>query len=207
MEYGSEILLDDLVTYITQFIPREDWFAFQLVSKQLLRCARKLVLTAIRPNDDDLIRVCQKGNFLCVRMLLGVYNVDPSINDNVVIRLASYFGNLEVVALLLSDPRVNPSTDGNAAIRVASRQGHHAVVALLLADARVDPSARCNQAIDWAKRNGHHVVVDLLISDPRVDSIIRYNLAISSIVRANRASPFINREVAAASRIDPSRNH
>ncbi len=105
----SETLLDDLVTYITNFVPRSDWFSFQMVSKQFLRCSRKRNLTAIKPNYNNLTRVCQKGNCQSLILLVGVYEMDPSYSWNEAIIFACTNGHEEVVALLLADPRVDPS--------------------------------------------------------------------------------------------------
>ena len=166
---SQQILLDELVTHITNFVPRSGWFAFQLVSKQFLRCARKRNLTAIKPNCDDLLRVCYRGWWKSLILLVGVYEMDPSVNDNRAIQLASQNGHDKVVALLLADPRVDPGADDNEAIYMASLNGYHKVVALLLADSRVDPTVKYNRAIHIACCNGHYEVVVLLLSDPRVD--------------------------------------
>ena len=137
--FESEILLDVIVTYITRFLPRSGWFAFQLVSKQFLRCARELGHTAIRPLYTDLRRACKNGHLQSLNVIVGVYKIDPSVGE--VFCVACTIGNTKVVALLLTDPRVDPSIQDNYAIRAASCYGNHEVVALLLADSRVDPSA------------------------------------------------------------------
>ena len=200
--FDSEILLDVLVTYITQFLPRSDWVAFQLVSKQFLWCARELGHTGIRPVIEDLIRVCKRGNLQSATLLLDTYKIDPSEINNGAIVGASRWGHGKVVALLLADRRVDPSDDDNAAIFLASFGGHYEVVSMLLADPRVDPSVNSNSnavfeacspknvrlplgvpyygpsAISGASANGSIAVVRLLLADPRVDPSTNNNLAI-----------------------------
>ena len=135
------ILLDVIITYVTRFVPRSNWFAFQLVSKQFLRCARELGHSVIRPNHDDFMRMCSRGNLKSVEMILRDYKTDPSSFDNDAILWASCWGRTKVVALLLADSRVDPAADNNFAILEASWRGHSEVVTLLLADPRVDPAA------------------------------------------------------------------
>lgn len=93
---------------------------------------------------------------------------DPSINNNLAIRLASRNCYTAAVELLLKDPRVDPSVKINEAIRRAALYGNGAIVRLLLQDKRVNPSANMNQAIMSAAVRGHTGVVKLLLNDPRV---------------------------------------
>ena len=63
------------------------------------------------------------------------YGIDPSVDDNLAIRWASYNDNLEVVKYLMSlDPKygIDPSAKNNSAIRWASLNGHLKVVKYLL---------------------------------------------------------------------------
>lgn len=64
--------------------------------------------------------------------------MDPSADDNCVIRWASRDAHWEVVKLLLQDSRVDPSADDNYAIRLASANGHSEVVKLLKQDPRLN---------------------------------------------------------------------
>jgi len=58
-------------------------------------------------------------------------NIDPSINNNYSIRLASCNGHVEVVKVLLNDSRVDPAANNNQAIQMATKNGHTEVVKLL----------------------------------------------------------------------------
>jgi ankyrin repeat protein len=118
------------------------------------------------------------GRTAIVQLLLTDSRVDPSVDENVAIRLASERGHDRVVKLLLADPRVDPGAQNNRAIRVASFNGHDSVVKLLLSDPRVDPAAHNNYAIRYATSRGHVSVVELLLEDPRVDPAAESNRAI-----------------------------
>ena len=74
-----------------------------------------------------------------VARLLQDPRVDPSVDDNIAIRIASEKGHMDVVKRLLQDPRVDPSASRNQAIRFASMSGRAGIVGRLLQDPRVDP--------------------------------------------------------------------
>ncbi|PRP81277.1 hypothetical protein PROFUN_04512 [Planoprotostelium fungivorum] len=77
---------------------------------------------------------------------VGPPRVDPSVNNNEIIRKACAAGSTEIEKMLSAHPLVDPSTNANAQRRSAMRGRHAAVVELLLADSRVDPSANSNEA-------------------------------------------------------------
>ena len=91
----------------------------------------------------NFIDACTHGDITTVAALLP--SVDPTKDNNMAIRCASYNGHADIVRLLLEDPRVDPSSNDNLIIRYVSSKGHVDVVRLLLADPRVDPSAGDNQ--------------------------------------------------------------
>jgi len=124
--------------------------------------------------------IAAKNNYKkdVLKMLLIKSKVDPSVNNNVVIRRASKNGHFNVVELLLADPLLDPSVNYNYAIIESSKNGHFNVVKLLLADPRVDPSADGNEAIKCASYNGHKEIVKLLLKDKRVDPSVDNNYAI-----------------------------
>jgi hypothetical protein len=80
----------------------------------------------------------EKGRSDLVKLLLTDNRIDPSVDDQLPIRRASWQGHPEVVKLLLADKRVDPSAEDQYAIQFASENGHVEVVKLLLADQRVD---------------------------------------------------------------------
>jgi hypothetical protein len=124
-----------------------------------------------------------KGDSEAVRALLADPRVDPAVNDNYVIRIASSRGHAGVVRALLAHPRVDPAADGNDAIRWASAEGHADAVRSLLADARVDPTSNNNAPILWASRWGHAGVVRALLADPRVDPSVAIPMSTKDCAR------------------------
>ena len=126
----------------------------------------------------DLKVYAEKGDSEVVELLLVDPRVDPSVDNNYAIWMASQKGHDKVVELLLANSRVDPSDGDNFAIRLASQYGRYKVVELLLADPRVDPSAEDNYAIRFASANGHDKIVELLLADPRVDPSADNNYAI-----------------------------
>ena len=114
----------------------------------------------------------EHGHDKVVKFLLADPRVDPSVEDNWPIRMASYNGNFTTVKLLLSDPRVDPSVNNNDAICVASCNGKFNVVEILLKDPRVDPSTRNNYPFHMASIKGNKDIVNLLKCDSRVDQLI-----------------------------------
>lgn len=101
-----------------------------------------------------------------VKLLLQCKQVDPSIPDNVAIRIMAQKGCTEVVDLLLKDIRVDPNAMnalGFDALMNACDKDHIEVVKLLLQDPRVNPKAGKNRAIRLASNNDHTEIVKLLI--------------------------------------------
>jgi hypothetical protein len=75
-----------------------------------------------------------------LKILLSDPRVDPSADNQHLIRLACRKGRVEVVKVLLADQRVDPLADNQSSIYDASERGHADVVKVLLADQRVDIS-------------------------------------------------------------------
>lgn len=96
------------------------------------------------------------------------HNVYLEGDDNVTIKLASFYGDVEVVKIILEDENVDPAMNDNVAIKCAIEQGHEEVVRLLLEDSRVDLSPN-DKVIIRARENGHTKIAQLL--DTRTNSI------------------------------------
>lgn len=129
-----------------------------------------LCLKSHHLNKMDAFRfAAEKNHNKTLVYLLNDNSFDPTVDDNYLLRIASYHGYERAVELLLTDKRVNPSSMKQYAIRMASHRGHKFIVDLLLQDYRVDPSANHNYAIIHASLNGHVDVVKRLLQDYRVD--------------------------------------
>jgi hypothetical protein len=113
-----------------------------------------------------------------VRMLLANTSIDPSMDRQEAIRLASIARHTDVVQSLLTHPLVDPSAEHQEAFSEACGLGHTEIVRLLLKDQRVDPSKYQQRALCWAARGGHIEVVQLLLNDPRIDPSANNFLAI-----------------------------
>ena len=115
------------------------------------------------------------GNVQIVKLLVYGYNIDPSIDYNTAIIIASEYGYYDIVQLLLSDKRVDPTDQNNEAIIIASNYGHTEIVRLLLVHPCVDPHARKSSALTFAKKNGYEEIVDILENDYRMSKNIVTN--------------------------------
>jgi len=84
-------------------------------------------------NNTVLRNLCHNLNFECLyKLLKGHMNkVDPTVNFNIAIRYASFYGQTKIVRLLLTDKRVNPSDLDDYALIHASKNGYVDVVKLL----------------------------------------------------------------------------
>jgi hypothetical protein len=85
--------------------------------------------------------------------------VDPSVKNNLAIRLASEHGHLPIVERLLQDRRVDPSADNDEALVMASYSGHTQVVERLIQDHRM---YRFNNAIISASQRHNFDIVEML---------------------------------------------
>lgn len=62
--------------------------------------------------------------------------INPSVEDNLPIRITSVHRDIEIVKLLLQDERVDPSAKNNHAIEIASEKGDIEIVRMLSTDRR-----------------------------------------------------------------------
>lgn len=106
-----------------------------------------------------------------INSLLKHAIIDPSINNNEAVCLASFYGRSEILELLMSDPRVDPTVNDNISIACASMNGHPDTIKILLKNSKVDPTVHNNYALRMAIANKHSTVVDLLMKHPRVRSL------------------------------------
>lgn len=100
-------------------------------------------------------------------MLLNDPRVDPSVNDNYAIIIASQNGWYIIVKSLLLHPKINPAVKNNEAIIRAIGNYRQITTEILLKDSRVDPTDQNNKAIKCAMEKRHLDMVKLLL--PRTD--------------------------------------
>jgi len=119
-------------------------------------------------NNNPYTDYCNTQDLDSVKELIQK-GVDPSVNNNVVLVWASYFGYSDIVELLLNDSRVDPSDKHNEALKVAIRKGHINIVKLLLNDSRIDLSdldkydADFNTEVDKLLNSAKSINDDILI--------------------------------------------
>jgi ankyrin repeat protein len=121
------------------------------------------------------------GHKAVVKLLLGIYGVDPDSKDSeyrkTPLSWAADRGHDAVVRLLLANSGVNPD-DKDAWERTplsnAAENGHEAVVKLLLATDGVDPDSKSSKyektPLSWAAQHGHVGVVKLLLANSGVNA-------------------------------------
>lgn len=146
---------------------------------------------SIEDREKYFIYASERGHLKIIKYLLncnelanGSKRIDPTIDDNRSIQLASKEGQHEIVQILLNyNPpkdfkRVNPSANDNFAIGIASLNGHDKVVKLLLdyesnnnlfwwkksSGKKFDPTFDINTAFIYACEYGHIKVVKLLLN-------------------------------------------
>ncbi len=101
------------------------------------------------------------------KILLESKNVDPALQDNLLIFEASKKNDIATVRQLLEDPRVHP-TDENCALKVAYSNNHVEIFDLLLADKRTDPTFENNWLLAEAAERNNIKLVNRLLEDPHV---------------------------------------
>jgi hypothetical protein len=90
--------------------------------------------------QEKLIISLGKGHYEEFKILLQDPSVDPSVDNNRLLTMATCNGSIQAINLLLNDSRVDPSFENNLIIRCAELGGHLAVVERLLQDPKVDPN-------------------------------------------------------------------
>jgi len=127
--------------------------------------------------NEEFIEAVYNDQIELVSMLLEK-GVDPSIQNNHAIHIATSQNYIDLVRILLNDPRVDPSINHNWDIREACMNGYTEIVKMLLNDSRVDPSDLDNEAIISTCCRGHTEIIKLLLKDSRVNPTARNNLTI-----------------------------
>ena len=133
--------------------------------KQLMGVSKR----QINANDVEFMSGYINGDISSIKRAMK-NGINPAINHNNAIIVASRNNHRGVVSLLLQDSRVDPSDRNNQAIIEAAESGHVEIVRVLLADSRVDPSAQDNKALKKSQQNKHINVVELLLQAQQTSS-------------------------------------
>ena len=86
---------------------------------------------------DPLSIAIVKDRTDIIKRLLQDPRVDPSINDNIPVRMAATRNSIDIVKLLMKDTRVDPSAKDNYALIVARSKQLKTMTDLLMTDPRV----------------------------------------------------------------------
>lgn len=111
-----------------------------------------------------LVNACRYGCTEIAKILLKDKSIDPSKNNNVVIKMASRHKDKELLEMLIKDKRVDPSTSDNTPLRNASTLNNLEIVKMLLKSRKVNPSAKDNSPLRNAVRHGNEEMVDAIIN-------------------------------------------
>jgi ankyrin repeat protein len=144
-----------------------------------------------------LIKSVASGDLDSVNNLID-NEVDPSLDSNIAILTASYYGYVYIVKRLLQDPRVNPNVyirnfPIKTPIRLALENGHTPVVKLLLSDPRVSSSEEIDIIFRLSARKGYLEIVTILLKNPRLNISSNSNQAIKwAYIYNNKNSEMID---------------
>lgn len=81
--------------------------------------------------DEEFHYAALNGNISVVRLYLNQY-VDPNINNNLALRYAICWRNVDIIELLLRDQRLNPCQENNYILQLSKEYGNSEITALIL---------------------------------------------------------------------------
>lgn len=81
--------------------------------------------------------IMKKYDFVKQLLLSKSNNIDPSIESNLVFRLAVRDSEYDIIALLLKDSRVDPCSDDHYALRESIRRNDNKLFSILYKDKRI----------------------------------------------------------------------
>lgn len=135
--------------------------AVAIKSKSTERYAELITASAFG-TTDDLKQACFYERVNVVKHLLANSKINPAIDDNYCIKVASHLGNVRIVEMLLQTGKVNPAADDNYSIVYASQMGRTEVVNLLLQTKKVNSKAQSGRALTKAIERNHYEIIKLL---------------------------------------------
>ena len=127
--------------------------------------------------SDQFLEYIADGDYDNVKKLL-LKGINPAINENAAIIIASCEGHTEIIRLLIEEykDQIDPSENENEALDCAVNGGHIEIVRLLLSDKRIDPTQDDNSFIQTAYGSGNEELVKLFLNDSRVIEKVKKTL-------------------------------
>ncbi|KAJ3268087.1 hypothetical protein HDV01_003484 [Terramyces sp. JEL0728] len=123
-------------------------------------------------NEMDGLHSCIINGYLeLIKCIVNIKSVDLTFDDNVFIRLASFYGHTNIVQYLLNDERVDPASGQNESLKNACKYGYIEIAKLLIQDDRVDLLAVHNIALELAISNGHQELAVFLHDYAKISAI------------------------------------
>ena len=89
-------------------------------------------LSYIDDRSELLYLAAGNGHDLLVNLLLQDRRADPTVRNNIAIRLASENGHAKIVELLLEDGRADPNALDGYCLKHAMEERHYEVVCVLV---------------------------------------------------------------------------
>lgn len=150
-------------------------FDFKKIKKEKIKSTLKYIIDV----EEKFNQVCICGDLITFDKIIE--SIDPTKNNNLGIRLAATYGNVEILKKLLEIKNVNPADLDNRAFQDAAKYGNIEIIKILLKDNRVNPVDLNNIAFCKAAENGMaHIINYFLeneIGDPSVYNNRALNLA------------------------------
>jgi hypothetical protein len=127
----------------------------------------------MKSKNELLFQNIKDGNLEQTKILLD--EIDPSIENNQAIRIASEKGDTAIVGYLLQDERIDPTVEDNFPLGIALLHEHEDTAQLLLKDKRVIRygihDILCSAIIYGKARNIHSLIEKNFITDSMLDNI------------------------------------
>jgi ankyrin repeat protein len=117
----------------------------------------------------------RNNDFSLAKKLITNKYVNPILNDNIVILLATLNQNYDIVKLLLEDGRVSPTVNESQVAKICCEHGNLDILKLFINDKRVrldefDFISACS--------HGHLIIVNELLKHNNIEYFYKDNLAI-----------------------------
>lgn len=113
-----------------------------------------------------------------IEILINDPNIDPSEEDNWLLKECTKKNFIKLVILLLTKEKVDPTVNNYYVLKTAANCGYLELVKLFMADARFKEGPNMSLALVWAAISGKKEVVEYLLTDKRIDVNINNGAAL-----------------------------